>query len=180
MLIIHATQKLLNTSRLSTSLYISQASEGQTLHSWYCDLLPTGFAGKLLVMYVHEPSLLTIVCRGKTLAGTWEEFTHRLPMLLKKYNFQPSFIARETNYINEYVVSKTNSRSMLSYINSMKYGLEFRCKSADRYDNIQQDLLEESIMGYPYQSRINKNRYTSAIEYWKEQKVLLHGNNPDQ
>jgi len=31
MLIIHATQKLLNTSWLNTSLYISQPSEGQML-----------------------------------------------------------------------------------------------------------------------------------------------------
>jgi hypothetical protein len=82
------------------------------LHSWYCTLLATGFTGKLMVMYVHEPSLLTIICRGKTINGTWEEFRRRLPLLLKKYDFQSSFIEFETGLANGYVVSKTNSRSV--------------------------------------------------------------------
>lgn len=172
MLIFHSTQKLLNTSRLTASLYISQATAGQMLHSWYCNLLPTGFTGKLMVMYVHEPSLLTIICRGKTINGTWEEFRHRLPLLLKKYDFQSSFIDLETGLANEYVVSKTNSRSMLAYISQMKINLEIHCSSMDSYDNISQDLLEESMMSYPYQISNKSNYYRSAIGYWREQKVL--------
>jgi len=172
MLIFHSTQKLLNTSRLTASLYISQATAGQMLHSWYCNLLPTGFTGRLMVMYVHEPSLLTIICRGKTINGTWEEFRHRLPLLLKKYNFQSSFIEEETGLANDYVVSKTNSRSMLAYINQMKINLEIHCRSMDSYDNISQALLEESIMRYPYQINTKSNHYRTAIEYWREQKVL--------
>jgi hypothetical protein len=142
------------------------------LHSWYCNLLPTGFTGKLMVMYVHEPSLLTIICRGKTSNGTWEEFRHRLPLLLKKYDFQSSFIDLETGLANEYVVSKTNSRSMLAYISQMKINLEIHCSSMDSYDNISQDLLEESMMSYPYQISNKSNYYRSAIGYWREQKVL--------
>ncbi len=37
MVIIHAVQKLLNTSRLKPSLFVSQPLEGEELHSW-CDL----------------------------------------------------------------------------------------------------------------------------------------------
>lgn len=65
MLIIHAVQKLLNTSGLKASLYVTQPGKDQLMHNWYAQLLPSGFAGKLLVMYVHEPSLLTVICRGK-------------------------------------------------------------------------------------------------------------------
>lgn len=173
MLIFHSTQKLLNTSRITASLYISQATEGQMLHSWYCTLLPTGFPGKLMVMYVHEPSLLTIICRGKTINGTWEEFRHRLPLLLKKFNFKPSFIELETGLSNEYVISKTNSRSMLAYVNQMKINLEIHCSSIDSYDNISQDRLEESMMTYLYQISNKSSRYRTAIEFWKDQKVLL-------
>jgi hypothetical protein len=125
-----------------------------------------------MVMYVHEPSLLTIICRGKTINGTWEEFRHRLPLLLKKYDFQSSFIDLETGLANEYVVSKTNSRSMLAYISQMKINLEIHCSSMDSYDNISQDLLEESMMSYPYQISNKSNYYRSAIGYWREQKVL--------
>ncbi len=52
------------------------------LHSWYGTVQATGFPGKMLVAYFHEPSLLTIVCRGKTIKGTWDEFTQRVPALL--------------------------------------------------------------------------------------------------
>ncbi|HKZ66783.1 MAG TPA: hypothetical protein VJ111_10525 [Chitinophagaceae bacterium] len=55
MLIIHAVQKLLYTSRIKASLYVTQPGDGQLLHSWYARLLPSGFPGKLLVMYVHDP-----------------------------------------------------------------------------------------------------------------------------
>lgn|GEM_PF-5729969 len=47
MLIIHSVQKLLNTSRLEGSLYITQPNENQLLHSWYARLLASGFPGKI-------------------------------------------------------------------------------------------------------------------------------------
>ncbi|OQP56748.1 hypothetical protein A4R26_25180 [Niastella populi] len=147
------------------------------LHSWYCSLLSTGFTGKLMVMYVHEPSLLSIICRGKTISGTWEEFKHRLPLLLKKFDFQSSFIESETGLADEYVVSKTNSRSMLAYINQMKIHLEIHLEIHSRrfetYENISQDLLEESMMNYLYQTGNKSNPYRTAIEFWKDQNVIL-------
>jgi hypothetical protein len=172
MIIIHATQKLLNTSRLKTSLYISQPSEGQMLHSWYSRLLSTGFAGKLLVMYVHEPSLLTIVCRGKTIKGIWDEFKNRLPALLKKSNFLPSSIITETAHINNYMVAKTNSKSILAHMNQMVVQLEFDCSRFNSYDNISQDLLEGKMMGYLYQTGDRNKPYITAIDYWKHQGVI--------
>jgi hypothetical protein len=66
MIIFHAVQKLLNTSRIKPVLFVSHPNEGQQLHSWYARLLSTGLPGKLLVIYVHEPSLMTIVCKGKS------------------------------------------------------------------------------------------------------------------
>lgn len=172
MLILQAAQKLLNTSRLEASLYVSQPSEGQLLHSWYCRLLPTGFPGKLMVMYVHEPSLMTIVCRGKTIKGSWEEFVHRLPLLLEKYNFQPSFILSEMAYVNGYVVGKTNSRSMLGYMNQQVMQLEYDCSKFDSYDDISQNVLEGRMMEYLYQPTDKKKPYTTAVEYWKEWMIL--------
>jgi hypothetical protein len=61
MIIIHAVQKLLNTSALMPQLYISQPSENQELHAWYAKTVATGYAGKSLVMYVHDPSLLMVI-----------------------------------------------------------------------------------------------------------------------
>ncbi|MBO9202660.1 hypothetical protein J7I42_20395 [Niastella sp. MAH-29] len=158
---------------MKSPFYISAPTVGQMLHSWYCSLLATGFTGKLMLMYVHEPSLLTIICRGKTINGTWEEFKHRLPQLLKRYNFQPAFIELETALANEFVVSKTNSRSMLAHINQMKLSLQIHCSNFDSYANISQDLLEEFGMKYLYGIEGKSNSYRTAIQYWKDQKALI-------
>ncbi|WP_394370764.1 DUF6933 domain-containing protein [Chitinophaga rhizophila] len=91
-IIIHAVQKLLNTSRLEAVQYISEPDQGQLLHSWYARLIRTGFSGKLLVMYVHEPSLLLVICKGKTIGKTWNEFVRRLPALMQRIGFSEHLI----------------------------------------------------------------------------------------
>jgi hypothetical protein len=126
-----------------------------------------------MVLYVHEPSLLTIVCRGKTIKGTWDEFRQRLPGHLKRFHFSPSFIESELALINDFVVSKTNSRSMLAHMNQIVMNLKINCIRFGNYENISQDFLEDCIMGYPYSYGGKSYRYTTAIEYWKSQKVIL-------
>src|SRR5262249_30766980 len=101
MIIIHAVQKLLNTGKLNPALYISQASDKQHLHSWYAKLLPTGFAGKLVVMYSHEPSLLTVLTKGKTVNSTIPQFYERLPRLLKRTGFKAAFTEAEMKMVKE-------------------------------------------------------------------------------
>lgn len=62
---------------------------------------------------------------------------------------------------------------MLAYINQMKIHLEVYSSRFDTYDNISQDILEESMMNYLYQTGNKNNPYRTAIEFWKDQKVVL-------
>lgn len=169
---VHATQKLLNTSRISAPLHITEATTGQMLHSWYCTLQPTGYAGKMLVTYFHEPSLLTVVCRGKTIKGTWDEFKERLPKVLQRYGFGTEFIGWETALTADYVVSKTNSRRMLGYMNEIKMQLEYMCSKADNYEHIATDDMEDLMMEWLYQSSEKQHAYTTPLQYWKEKGML--------
>ncbi|MBL7691467.1 MAG: hypothetical protein JNM41_07725 [Flavipsychrobacter sp.] len=169
---IHATQKLLNTSRISAPLHITEATPGQQLHSWYCTLQPTGFAGKMLVTYYHEPSLITVVCRGQTIKGTHEEFRERVANLLQRHGFGAEFIGRETALMAEYVVSKTNSRRMLGYMNEIKLQLEFMCSKSNTYENIATDEMEDLMMNWLYQNPEKRSGYNTALKYWKDQGVL--------
>lgn len=169
---LHATQKLLNTSRISAPLHITEASVGQMLHSWYCTLQPTRFAGKMLVTYYHEPSLITVVCREKTIKGTWEEFKERLPNVLQRHGFGAEFIGRETALLTEYVVSKTNSRRMLGYMNEIKMQLEFMCSKSDTYEHIATDEMEDLMMNWIYQNPEKRSGYITPLRYWKDQGVL--------
>jgi hypothetical protein len=171
MIIIHAVQKLLNTSKLKTSLYVTQAASGQLMHSWYARLVASSFTGKLLVMYVHQPSLLTIVCPGKTVKGTWPQFIERLPALLKRFDFPAEFIEAEMKEINGYVVAKTNSKSMLAHMNQIVWNLEYHCARYATYESIDLNFLEDLVMGYLYTGQ-KANTYTTAKKYWQE---VLHG-----
>src|SRR5690606_9991776 len=101
-------------------LQVGAPSEGQQLYSWYAALAGTGIPGKLLVIYVHEPSLMTEICEGKTIKGTIEEFRTRLRLLLTRYHLPKSFIERELALTAEFEVSKTDSKKMLGSLNAMK------------------------------------------------------------
>ena len=167
MIIIHAVQKLLNTSRLKTSLYVSKPGEGQQLHSWYVRLFSSTFRGKLFVMYVHEPSLLTIICRGKTISGTWPEFLIRLTALLKRYDLSDEFIQFEMKEMDGYVVAKTNSKSMLAHMNQMVFLLEYVCSRSSSYESILPDQLEDILMDNLYQTGNKERPYITPKEFWQ-------------
>jgi len=166
MLIIHSVQKLLNTSRLDASLYITKPDRGQYLHSWYARLLSSSFPGKMMVMYVHEPSLMAIICKGKTIQGTWHIFRTRLELLLHRHKFPGQFIHDELAQTEGYTVSKTSSRSILAFMNQMAFELEYECRLAEGYDVISIDKLEDRMMDRLYQ--YGKD-YRTPLKYWQQE-----------
>lgn len=172
MIIIHAVQKLLNISRLKPALYISQPSENQYMHSWYIKLLSTGFAGKFLVMYVHEPSLLVVLTKGKTIHGTLPEFYTRLQLLLERKHFKPEFMEAEMSMIKEgYVVSKTNNKSILGSMNALTPNIEWNCRAFPDYEAIDLTYIEDIYLGWLTFDKTLK-KYRSVMDYWNEKCVV--------
>ncbi len=166
MIIIHAVQKLLNTSGLKPQLYLSQPSENQELHSWDARLVATGYAGKSLAMYVHEPSLLMVIVAGRSVKTTLPVFISRLEYLLKRQHFKSGFIDWEMPMVKEgFVVSKTNSRSLLGHMNEMSLNIELYCKSQGRYDLINLDEIEDNFFGWlSFDHTLRK--YRRVDEFW--------------
>ncbi len=169
MLIIHSVQKLLNTSRLESCLYVSKPGPGQYLHSWYARLLSSGFVGKMMVMYVHEPSLMVVICKGKTIQGTWVTFLNRLEQLLSRFQFQASFVNSELSQAEGYTVSKTNSKSMLSFMNQLVFELEYDCRRFPNFESISPDWLEDRMMDRPHQAGKRQTDYLTPLEYWRNE-----------
>lgn len=172
MIIIHAVQKLLNTSRLKAPLYVSEASPSQVLHRWYARLVSTGFPGKLLVMYMHDPSGLTILVHGKSIQSTHFYFKDRLFKLMGRLGFSQDFIERELGFQEEgYVVGKTDSRSMLGRMNQLNYVLEYQCSKAASYEELPLSWMEDQIAEYFYQDPVTK-KYRYLIDYFIELGVV--------
>lgn len=172
MIIIHAVQKLLNTSGLTPQLYISQPSENQELHTWYAKLVATGYTGKSLVMYVHDPSLLMVIVAGRSVKTTLPAFISRLECLLKRQHFKPEFIVREMSLVKEgYVVSKINSRSLLGHMNEMSLNIELYCRSHGRYDLRNMDAIEDNFFGWlSFDHTLRKYRRVDG--YWQQKKAI--------
>ena len=172
MIIIHAVQKLQNTSRLKAPLYVSEPSPTQVLHRWYARLVNTGFPGKMLVMYMHDPSGLTILVHGKTIQSTQFYFRDRLLRLLLRHGFSPLFIEREMVYLEEgFVVGKTDSRSMLARMNQMSYNIEYQCTKSASYEGIPIEWMEDEITDYPIVDPATK-KVRLLIDYFRDLGVL--------
>jgi len=168
MLHFHATMKLLNTSRINSVLYLSEPAAGQQLHNWYVALCGSGFPGKFLLLYVHEPSLLTVMVKGKTIATTINNFRSQLEQLLLRHKFPPAFIEKEISCADDYVIGKTSSKSMLAHINQMILQVtSFNLRYAG-YDEISTTFHEDLFMDWMYKSRDQKG-YQTPMSYWMEQ-----------
>ena len=153
-------------------MYISAPSENQHLHAWYAKLLSTGFPGKMLVMYVHEPSLLLVLTRGKSINTTLPSFYSRLPDLLQRNNFKQEFINREMEWMKEgYVISRTNSRSMLGSMNAITVNIEISCQVSPLYDLINLDKIEDDYLGWLTFDAAS-GHYLKTKDYWVEKGVL--------
>jgi hypothetical protein len=124
-------------------------------------------------MYVHDPSLLTVLCKGKTIQGTIPQFNERLESLLTRLHFDEAFIEKELPLVKEgFVVSKTNSKSMLGKMNALAASMVYNCRQYPTYDTIDTDQIEMYystwLTGLPGKPHI----YTTAINYWKEKGAL--------
>ncbi len=127
-------------------------------------------------MYVHDPSLMCVICKGKTIQGTWEPFLERLEGLLSRFRFPNAFIKNELLQAEGYVVSKTNSKSILSFMNQMVLELDYDCRGFESYDAISLDLLEERMMDRLYQYGKKFHDYRTPLKYW-QQEIGLAGQN---
>jgi hypothetical protein len=166
MLHFQATQKLLNTSRIKPVVYVFESVPGQQLQNWYVVLCGSGFPGKMFLLYVHEPSLLTVVVKGKSISSTFENFRGRLIQLLQRHKFQKLFIEKELQLATDYIIGKTSSKSMLAHINQMvvqftAYNLRF-----GTYDMIDEAQHEDLFMDWMYKSK-GREAYQTPLGYWR-------------
>lgn len=152
-------------------LHISQAAPDQRMHNWYVVICGSGFAGKMLLLYVHEPSLLTVVVKGKTIATTIAAFRHQLEQLLHRHNFPSNFIATEMSHGSDYVISKTSNKSMLARINQMVYQVTSYNYRYSSYDEIDTTKYEDIFMGWLHTSKGHKG-YHTPLEYWMKEPGL--------
>lgn len=167
MIHLHATRKLLNLGKIEGKILVTQQVKDQKLHNWYVTIMGSSFRGKMLVLYIHEPSLMTIITRGKTIRTTYSAFELRLKNLLHRYGFPESFVEKELTLLNERVIGKTTNKSMLACINQMVYLLDYWVNQNRDYESINLNELENNMMSHISSSK-NNDGYITPIEFWEK------------
>jgi hypothetical protein len=173
MVVIHAAQKLLNTSRIEGRRYVTAAGEGQMLQNWYARLVKSSFRGHLFTLYVHHPTLMAVLCYGKTIKTSFPVFLERLPMLLDRFDFPAAFIQKEMGLMDEVIVSKAGDKSMVGHMNNMIFDIEYQFGITEVVDASILFECEDYMMRHFHKSKVDK-KYTMPISFWRE-----HFNNPE-
>jgi hypothetical protein len=165
MIHIHATQKLLATSRIDSVMLVTEQTADQQMHNWYATLISSGYQGKTFVLYFHEPSMLMVITKGRTIATTYASFRERLKKLLHRLEFPADFIEREILLTETHVTGKTSNRSMLSVINQSMYMIDWKFRMFEAYDLIDSDEIEDLQMGLMFS--IRGKGYTTPHDFWQ-------------
>ncbi len=164
MIIVRATQKLLNTQRIKPENIDLQDTPITTLGQWYANTVTSSFKGKSLVIYVHYDSLITVITTGKTIKKTFPEFEKRLKNLLTRFSFPEAFINEQMAAFDSPLITKTNSRKMLAQMNGITDQLIYRMYTYESFEEI--DLEEEENILMHYLHGNAPTNFFTPTNYW--------------
>jgi hypothetical protein len=159
-MIIRATKKLLNISRLDSILNQNE-TESALPGEWYAGLVPTGKQGKMLIHFLHSSTKLSVLCPGKSLNKTLPVLPERLEQLLIRLEFQHLFPKFQMETDPE--IFTTNSKSMMAHMNQMRYAIEYSVAIARGFNEISLIDIEDTLSGILFSSKGAKD-YIKPIE----------------
>jgi len=146
-MIIRATKKLLNISGIKP-LKNPNESEGPLPGEWYAGLVSTGRQWNMLIHFLHSSTQLSILCPGKSLNKALLVFPERLEQLLRRLGYSRLIFQFQVHTKPE--ILATNSRSMLAFMNQMKYAIEYRGALTEKLEDINyceiEDLLNDILL----------------------------------
>jgi hypothetical protein len=69
-------------------------------------------------------------------------------------------------------VSKTNSKSMLGYMNELTLNIEYHCRRFPSYESISLDYIENIHIDWLSFDKAS-NKYRTIIDYWMKTDMLI-------
>lgn len=163
-MIIRATSKLLNISGLKPvkQEYVSdKAFPGE----WYAGILKTGKPGKLVVHFLHEATKVSILCPTKSINTALTLLPDRVSNFLDRHGFKNLYEMYGLNTPVE--IYATNSRSMLAYMNQLRFNMEYHLAGAESYETINFERIEDIHTDYLFSTADKKKKYVSTIDLLK-------------
>jgi hypothetical protein len=158
---IKATHKLLNISGIKAGKDTTTSSYDLP-GEWYASLVSMNKPGKFAVHFLHYPTLITIIIPGKSLNRVLSELPRRISSLLNRHGFsklEPYF------QINSSIeIYTTDNRSLLGYMNDLKYNIEYNLAIAEYIETIDFDEIEDIHYDYLFGGKALNGKYTKPEE----------------
>lgn len=142
---IRATKKLLNTSKVKL-IKDSSDSVSDLPGEWYANLVSLNSPGKLAIHFLHNPTYISIIIPTKSLNKALIELPKRIENLLFRHGYGELINAFHLDSENE--IYKTNNRSMLGYLNNMKYDIKYQFSRFMSIESIDYQKIEDLEMEY--------------------------------
>jgi len=167
-MIIRATTKLYNIARISAEKNISALSDNLP-GEWYSTLISTGRVGEHGILFLHIPTMITVVTLGKSIRKAVKELPQRTESLLIRNGFKdlvPDFQLKTTPEFYS-----TNSRNILANMNQLKFSLEYSLALSEELEERDIAKIEDIFMNYLIGGKIANER-TSKRDYIKPKTIL--------
>jgi len=160
-MIIRATKKLLNTSGINPIRNLNEPEKNMP-GEWYASTISLQHPGKLAIHFLHYPTYISILIPGKSLNKVIPQIKPRTVNLLNRLGY--SGLVTDFQLDSGIEVFTTNSRSILSHINQLKYNMEYHIADANSIDSIDYDRLEDIHFDWIFTSVYSPGGYTTPTK----------------
>ncbi len=159
-MIIKATQKSLKIAGIKPVI-LENSDQENLPGEWYANTIKTGKAGKLVTLFFHNHTKISILCNSKSLNIAIKQLPLKTEKFLQRNGFES--LTNLFNLHSETFISKTTSRSTLSQMSSLILGLEYDFLIHEKIDDKLLEKLEDYSARFIFPSKGTKD-YDSPLD----------------
>ena len=160
-MIVRATNKILKISRIKT-----ERSEDKNSKifpgDWYANNIKTGHSGKLVTLFFHNHTKISIICSTKSLNIAIRQLPDRVKNYLNRHGFNS--LIEKFDLDSEIKIYRTSSRSTLAFMNQLSANIEWHLSKADTLVDFDYNKLEDIHSDFLFSINGNPNKYETPIE----------------
>ena len=155
-MIIRATRKVLNLNRIKPIKNDSELN-GQLPGEWYVDLISLGKTGKFALHFLHHPTKIVVIVRGRSIKKTYSKFKIHVSEFLKRNGYKK--LIQGFDLESELFIYSTNDRSMLAVMRDIKWNSEYQCLRYVNIESIDFEWIEDISMSNLFTTKKTGSEY---------------------
>ncbi len=166
-MIVRGTNKILKISGIKPQTFAYDSSDVFP-GDWYANTIKTGRPGKIITLFFHNHTKISIICPTKSLNIAIGQLPDRLKSYLIRHGFESLIERFELD--SEVNVYKTSSRRTLGFMNQISANIEWHLINADSLIEYNYDKLEDIHSYFLFSIYGSTSKYETTIGILKTYK----------